>query len=106
MQVEYLKNLVRIDRTLSYNFFLYGKERILTHFESVNINILPRFFRFVKNETASNKLGNMLNLTKKNSESVFFFHFNTSLSVPLSSAVSSEHNRGLEGFCFICSGEL
>lgn len=65
MQVEYLKNLVRIDRTLSYNFFLYGKERILTHFESVNIDILPRFFRFVKNETASNKLGNMLNLTKK-----------------------------------------
>lgn len=65
MQVEYLKNLVRIDRTLSYNFFLYGKERILTHFESVNVNILPRFFRFVKNETASNKLGNMLNLTKK-----------------------------------------
>ena len=65
MQVEYLKNLVRIDRTLSYNFFLYGKERILTHFESVNVNILPRFFRFVKNETASNKLGNMLNFTNK-----------------------------------------
>lgn len=106
MQVEYLKNLVRIDRTLSYNFFLYGKERILTHFESVKINILPRFFRFVKNETASNKLGNMLNLTKKTLNQFFSSNFNTSLSVTLSSAVSSEHNRGLEGFCFICSREL
>ena len=86
MQVEYLKNLVRIDRTLSYNFFLYGKERILTHSESVNINIFDKLILIVnsgldgncsylfeddgmsndyKEFIKANIKANMLNLTKK-----------------------------------------